>query len=1496
MKFRSVVPAFVAVWLALFATLTTAAPVGVPEPLPQIDGRQMTRSDLLEERQKWRASFYADDNGVIDPARMQAAREAAQRIPLNPRVLPAAVKDANGNSTPMNYVDPVTNALVTPAGWTWRGPGNVGGRTRSLVIHPTQTNRLWLGSVVGGLWYSSNSGTSWAPVDDFMANLAISTVIMDPTNSNIMYVGTGEGFFNADSVRGAGVFKSTDGGVTWSQLAATNTPNFYYVNRLAISPNGATLLAATSTGIFRSNDGGTSWSQVQVTLSRMTQVAFDPNNSLNAIATGYSSLAFYSNNGGLTWTAATGLPAPGTGSLPGRTEFAYANSAAGTVFAGFWNNGTSSLYKSVDGGQTYAQVTVAGSTNWMSSQGWYSNAIWVDPTNANTLIVGGLDLYRSTNGGANLTKISTWQSAPASAHADHHGIVSDPGYNGTTNTRVYFANDGGLYKAENALTAAGTTGWTELNNTLGITEFYGAAGNPTSLTIVAGAQDNGTLRGPSGNTEGWTVMNGGDGGFCAADQTDPNYFYGEYVYATVARSNNAGLSSSNIYSGITDANSSTGAEFIAPFILDPNNQSRMLVGGKSLWRSNDVKAPSPAWTAIKSATGATSADNITAIAVAPGNADLIYVGHRNGNVYKTTNGTAVAPTWTQVDTNGVGLPNRRVGRIVFDPNNNNRVYVAFGGYSDAANFGATNLWRSNDGAATWASVTSNLPLAPIYGLAIRPDNSNVIYAATDLGVFGSEDAGATWSATNVGPSNVSTAEIFFVERYLVVATHGRGVFQVPVLPPPPDVTPPTLSITPATTVTNVSPIAFRFEFSEAVTGFTAASVTVTGGTAGALTGTGPIYFLPITPTLANTPVTVAVAPGAVVDNSNNALAVGATATVTWDPTSPYLYSTGFDGASAPPAWRSTGGVWARGVPAKGPLSDHTGGGGSLFATGLTAANYPDGAYAILTAQPVTIPASPARSYKLRFWMWLSTETNFDGGNLEASIDGGPFAVVPGTSLSSPYNSPGGLDGLLGQPGWTGDTTGFNAWRRIRMDLSAYAGKTVQFRFVFGSDGGVNSSGWFIDDFAVEQDTLTTNAGSTPQSATINTAFAAPLTVTVKDGANTAVPGVSVTFTAPSSGASGTFSNNGTAITVPTDGFGVASAPFTANSIAGGSYNVTAAATGLIPVNFSLSNVAGPPSQVVANAGTTPQQTDVNTAFPNALAVTVTDAANNPVSGVIVAFTAPASGASGTFSNNTATISLATNALGVASAPFTANATSGGAYMVTASAASLPAANFLLTNRSIPSITLNPANTSVSVGATASFTAGASGIPAPTVQWFVSADGGVSFSLVVGATSTTLSFTAQALDTNKLYRATFTNGAGSATTTSAKLTASYGPILNIDNSDTTTTYDAATDGVLLLRYLLGYRGSALVANALGNGASVRDAAQIATHIATNLGLFDVDGDGQTLAMTDGLMILRRLLNPAANANDPVVAATITANAKNSGRSNDNVLRAIDALKP
>ena len=720
------------------------------------------KPDHPGEWASFRALQEADERGVVKPDGL--IRGIEQR-----RAMLDGQADAPG---------PLELAGINSAGWTALGPGNIGGRVRAILVHPTLTNKMWAGSVSGGIWVTTDGGTSWNPVNDFMGNLSITSLVMDPSDSNKIYAATGEGFYNIDAKRGAGVFRSTDGGATWSQLSATNPASgsqWYYVNRLAVHPtNGNILLAATGGGTYRSSDGGSVWTQVAS--GRALDVRFNPNDGNNAIVGRDNGEAWYSTNAGASFSPVTVV------SGAARVEVAFAASTTNTAYAVVNAEGVCSscayLYTSTNGGASWTYVS---SPNHLSGQGWYNNTLWVDPTTPTHLIVGGLDLWRSTNSGANWTKISQWSSAPISAHADHHAIVSASGYNGGSNRKIYFGNDGGVYKATDIATVGLTSGWTALNNGLGVTQFYGGAGKAAAGgRIVGGTQDNGDLK-YSGSGTSWSTVYGGDGGYSAADSADDNYVYGEYVYLAIHRSTNGGASASIICNGITEGyqnaswgcgtGGSTAANFIAPFVLDPNNNNRMLAGAKSLWISDNVKASTPAWAIRKAAAGTGSSFYISAIAVAEGNSDIVWVGHNNGMIFYTTNGTATAPTWTQV----TGLPARMVLRFLIDKDDHNRVYVAFGGYASG------NLWRTTNGGGNWDDIHGALPSVPVRSVLRHPSNATWLYAGTEVGVFTSENGGGTWATTNDGPANVSVDELFWYDSSrLVAVTHGRGMFMTTV--------------------------------------------------------------------------------------------------------------------------------------------------------------------------------------------------------------------------------------------------------------------------------------------------------------------------------------------------------------------------------------------------------------------------------------------------------------------------------------------------------------------------------------------------------------------------------------------------------------------------------------------------------------------------------------------------------------------------------------------
>ena len=716
--------------------LVRMGPAMVAKTLRKLDS---PKNDDPGEAMKWRYMQRADANG---------------KIPHNALLNAKRQRDAMvANKAPTEGAQ---------AAWEWLGPGNIGGRTRSILVNPVDPDVMYAGSVGGGVWKSLDAGGSWAPLTDFLPSIAVSSMVFDPNDPETLYIGTGEGYFNSDSIPGAGIFKSTDGGTTFTQLFATDNPDFDFVNRISFAPGSSTtMLVATNNGIFRSINAGQSFTQENTT--RTLDIDYAGANGSIAVA-GQENGVVWSNTGGITWNASVGANGGG------RVEVAIAPTDASIVYASAQTTG---LYQSTNGGQSFTNIS---SQFYMGNQGWYDNALWIDPTDPNTVIVGGINLWRTRNAGLSWTEISQWQLSPASAHADNHAIVEHPGFNGASNTTVYFGNDGGLYRAANVYGVVGTNGWQELNNNYGVTQFYGGAGNALGTgTLVGGTQDNGTLV-YSGATENWITMFGGDGGYGAADRDQLQFLYGETQWGRIHRSDNAGASSVSIYfPTLSDANPGS-TNFISPFILDPNGHNRLYVGADRLWRTNSARTESGgSWFVVHDSIGT----NHSAIAVADGDSNIVWVGHNNGNVYKSIDG---ASSWTRMDNNPNALPNRFVTSIAIDPDNHDRVWITFSG------FDINNVYLTEDGGATWTtrsgSSGAHLPALPVNSLAIDTlSGSGRIFVGSDLGVFLSEDQGVTWTTDNLGPANTVVDQVFTNTMggtdYLIAVTHGRGMYRLP---------------------------------------------------------------------------------------------------------------------------------------------------------------------------------------------------------------------------------------------------------------------------------------------------------------------------------------------------------------------------------------------------------------------------------------------------------------------------------------------------------------------------------------------------------------------------------------------------------------------------------------------------------------------------------------------------------------------------------------------
>lgn len=673
-------------------------------------------------------------------------------------------------------------------GWSWLGPGNIGGRVRAIAVHATTTSTtLWIGGVAGGIWKSVDGGGSWVPMNDFLPSLAVTSLVLDPTDPSVLYAGTGESFAN-DGLPGAGIFKSTDGGQTWTQLAATANDDFRWVNRLAHHPTQSGILfAATSVAtnvgvggeVFKTTDGGQTWTSVLSFLDiPILDVKVHPADGDLVFAGGMGS-AWLATEGGdevTDWTTLT----LGGNSLPndgGRVEVAFAPSDPNMLYVSMDRN-QGEVWRSTNQGDTWNLRNTG--TNYLSDQGDYDNAIWVSPTNPNDVVVGGIDLWRSIDGGATLTQISDWtayhDADPGfSAHADQHIILHHPGYNGTSNRTVYVGNDGGIQATNDILTVSLHQGWNQHAHNLGITQFYGGAAAPDGSVIVGGTQDNSHLRyQPADGTQGWYQATTGDGGFAAVDPSDPNIIYGEFQFLQVIKSTDGGSSYSLKTNGLTDAGNTDLAPFIAPLVMDPNNSQILIAGGTSIWRTADG---ADNWGLIRGP--AAGSPMSTAIDIAPSNSNVIWVGYTDGQVLRSTNGGA---NWNRLDDNGSGLPDRFITDIAIDPFNSSRVFVTLGGYF------TDSVWMTEDDGQTWeertGTVPFDLPELQVNTVRFHPANSHWVYIGTDLGVFASENRGQTWSVTPVypgvgheGPVNTEVAELFWQGDYLIAATHGRGMYR-----------------------------------------------------------------------------------------------------------------------------------------------------------------------------------------------------------------------------------------------------------------------------------------------------------------------------------------------------------------------------------------------------------------------------------------------------------------------------------------------------------------------------------------------------------------------------------------------------------------------------------------------------------------------------------------------------------------------------------------------
>ncbi|MCP4459106.1 MAG: PKD domain-containing protein [Cytophagales bacterium] len=700
--------------------------------------------------------------------------DPATKQPERPRLLDAYNKIKEINKS--RIASPGDN--TSP--WVERGPTNVAGRTRAVVFDPNTTNKVWAGSVGGGLWYNNDitdANSNWVAVDDFWNNLSITSIAFDPNNSSTMYVGTGEGW-GAGAARGAGVWKSIDGGASWNQLTATS--NYYYVNDLVLrdessGANAGVLYVATS----RSYHEGTFHGQDAINYSLDGGVSFTSNTSVaptkicvaadDRIWAGTSDGQIIYSDDGTTWitSESTGL---------GRVAIACASSNENYIYGLIEDGSTvSSIIYSDDRGTSWNPVnepadvdTGIPDDDFTRGQAWYDLVIAVDPNDENTVVVGGIDLFRSTDNGTNWTQISKWSNnnnlsglSASEVHADQHAIA----FKGAGSNEVLFGNDGGVFYSADLTNAGTQAAIPSRNNNYNVTQYYACAIHPEAGRdfFLAGAQDNGSQRYTESGLNATVEVNGGDGAFCFIDQTNPQFQITSYVYNVYDLSNDEG---SSFYTNLQN-DQSTGL-FINPADYDDNLDILFSSRDESSINRISGVTTTPVVDNISVTLGSTTSH----LRVSPYTtaSSTLFAGTMGGKVYKIINADGT-PSNTEITGT---FPDGSISCIEIGASED-ELLVTF------SNYGVTSVWYTSDGGTSWSDKEGNLPDMPIRWALFNPNNRNEVLLATELGVWRTSNINSSspvWTSSNSGLANVRTdmLQIRSSDNEVIAATHGRGLF------------------------------------------------------------------------------------------------------------------------------------------------------------------------------------------------------------------------------------------------------------------------------------------------------------------------------------------------------------------------------------------------------------------------------------------------------------------------------------------------------------------------------------------------------------------------------------------------------------------------------------------------------------------------------------------------------------------------------------------------
>jgi hypothetical protein len=647
---------------------------------------------------------------------------------------------------------------TSPGGYA--GLGRINWVEEDPNYNGTSNKTIWIGSPGGGLWKTTDDGLTWASKFSGFTSLGVSSMVIKPDNSSILYIATGDG--DASDTYSVGVLKSTDGGETWNTTglnwALTSTR---IIRKIVMSSSDYNVLfAATSDGIYRTTNGGTNWTQVKTGL--YYDIEYKPGSSTVLYASGNYDIS-RTTDGGSNWTQLTnGLPSSSIRRIelavsPNNSEYIYAlfGYSGGNNSSGFYG-----LYRSTDSGDSWtAQYKYDGGgknlLGWNADggdtggQAWYDLVLTVNPTNISEVYVGGVNIWKTTNSGTDWTIVAHWTGSGGAqaVHADHHHLS----FAKTTN-RLYNGNDGGIYRSTN-----GGTNWSWLGSGLKITQLYrlGASASNASR-IISGAQDNGTKLLKSGT---WTDVIGGDGMECLIDHSNADIMYGSLYYGEVRKSTNGG----NSFSGMS-LPTGENAGWVTPFVMHPTDPNTIFMGYTNVWKTTNAGG---SWSKIST----WGTNTLSVLHVAPSNPNYIYAGFGNTLKYTSNGGTS----W-----NSITLPvTEYLPYLAINDTDPQRIYAAFSGYSSG-----NKVFYSTNAGTTWTNLSGSLPNVPINTIVYQRNLNNKIFVGTDIGVFWRDDNNTSWQDFNSGLPDVEITEleIHYGTSHLRAATYGRGVWDIEIPP------------------------------------------------------------------------------------------------------------------------------------------------------------------------------------------------------------------------------------------------------------------------------------------------------------------------------------------------------------------------------------------------------------------------------------------------------------------------------------------------------------------------------------------------------------------------------------------------------------------------------------------------------------------------------------------------------------------------------------------